>query len=150
MTKEHHREKEIAREMGDCVHFPGIQHAECRAGVNMRQLVGGPDFGWAARLPCLQMDAAKCEVTCPSRKFPTREEAEAELAEHDARMEKFLISMRAAKDHAKQLGLGRGNGGQGRLACPSGCGGELRYSVASVNGHMHAACSTKGCVSWME
>jgi len=64
--------------------------------------------------------------------------------------EKFMKSMRAAKDHAKQQGLGRGNGGRGEMPCPAGCGGILRYSVASVNGHMHAACTTAECVRWME
>lgn len=73
-----------------------------------------------------------------------------EAIAHAELVDKFMKAHRAAKDHAKQQGLGRGNGGQGRMPCPAGCGGELRYSVASVNGHMHAACSTKGCVSWME
>lgn len=78
--------------------------------------------------------------------LPAPEEAIA----HAERVGKFLKSHRAAKDHAKQGGLGRGNGGQGTMPCPAGCGGQLRYSVASVNGHMHARCSTEGCVSWME
>lgn len=39
--------------------------------------------------------------------------------------------------------------GQGKTACPI-CSGELRYSRAGYNGHVHAKCSTDGCVAWME
>jgi len=40
--------------------------------------------------------------------------------------------------------------GAGKLACPVCKTGELRYTRSSYNGHVHAACTTKGCVSWME
>lgn len=40
--------------------------------------------------------------------------------------------------------------GADSIECPTGCGGRLYYRVASVNGHMHAKCDTKGCVQWME
>jgi hypothetical protein len=150
MTKEQRREKQIEKEMGDCVHFTGVYNTLCKAGVNVRQLVGGSDFGWATRLPCLAMDEKGCEVTCSSRKFTTREEAEATLKAQDESFVKVSKCLKAAHEHAKDAGLGQGSGGRGELPCPAECGGTLRYSVAAVNGHMHAACSTKGCVSWME
>lgn len=31
---------------------PGMRRRPCGAGVDMRALVGGPDHGWLARLPC--------------------------------------------------------------------------------------------------
>ena len=37
----------------------------------------------------------------------------------------------------------------GKLKCPVCETGTLQYSRAS-NGHVHAGCSTKGCVNWME
>lgn len=39
----------------------------------------------------------------------------------------------------------------GVIDCPI-CSGKktLRFSRASVNGHIHAACTTDNCVSWME
>jgi hypothetical protein len=40
--------------------------------------------------------------------------------------------------------------GQGSIKCPICNLGELRYSRASYNGHVHARCSNKTCVSWME
>jgi hypothetical protein len=61
-----------------------------------------------------------------------------------------LGAMLAAKEHAKAQGFKQGNGGTGEMPCPTNCGGTLRYSVANVNGHMHAVCSTKDCVRWME
>lgn len=76
--------------------------------------------------------------------------APAEAIAHAEEFGKFMKAHRAAKDHAKAAGLGRGNGGQGEMPCPTGCGGTLRYTVANVNGHMWAACSTKSCVRWME
>jgi ribosomal protein S27E len=64
---------------------------------------------------------------------------------------KFLIAaLGAAKDDAKAHGLGRGHGGTGSVKCPSCENGTIRYSVAGVNGHMHACRTTKGCVAWME
>lgn len=70
--------------------------------------------------------------------------------EQEARMEKFILCVNATHKDAKGKGLKKGNGGQSELPCPSGCGGTLRYSVASVNGHIWGSCTTKGCVSWME
>jgi hypothetical protein len=38
----------------------------------------------------------------------------------------------------------------GAVTCPVCKSGTLRFSRAGSNGHIHAACSTKGCVAWME
>lgn len=40
--------------------------------------------------------------------------------------------------------------GSGEMVCPVCQTGRLRYSRANYNGHVHAACSTTGCVRWME
>lgn len=40
--------------------------------------------------------------------------------------------------------------GSGKMLCPICNKGELYYSRASYNGHVHARCSTENCVSWME
>ncbi|MDH5297883.1 MAG: hypothetical protein OEV91_02590 [Desulfobulbaceae bacterium] len=34
--------------------------------------------------------------------------------------------------------------------CPCCETGKLFYSISSYNGHIHAACDTGKCVSWME
>ena len=40
--------------------------------------------------------------------------------------------------------------GAGVMECPVCKTGKLRYSRAGYNGHVHARCSTDGCVAWME
>lgn len=45
----------------------------------------------------------------------------------------------------------KGVGKAGKTDCPICKGKEtLQYSRAGYNGHIHAHCSTKDCVSWME
>jgi hypothetical protein len=36
------------------------------------------------------------------------------------------------------------------MKCPICRTGELKYSRSTYNGHVHAICSTDGCVAWME
>lgn len=38
----------------------------------------------------------------------------------------------------------------GALQCPVCNNGLLRFSVARSNGHVHASCTTRLCVSWIE
>ena len=40
--------------------------------------------------------------------------------------------------------------GSGEIPCPICKAGTLRYSRSAYNGHVHASCSTEGCVRWME
>ena len=40
--------------------------------------------------------------------------------------------------------------GAGKMECPVCKTGTLKYSRAGYNGHVHARCSTDGCVAWME
>lgn len=40
--------------------------------------------------------------------------------------------------------------GSGEIDCPICKSGKLRYSRATYNGHVHAACSNEQCVRWME
>ena len=40
--------------------------------------------------------------------------------------------------------------GMGEIPCPVCNTGKLRYLRASYNGHVHAECSIKSCVSWVE
>jgi hypothetical protein len=50
---------------------------------------------------------------------------------------------------ARQAILDTGHGA-GEIACPVCNSGRLRFSVARSNGHVHASCTTRLCVSWME
>ena len=64
-------------------------------------------------------------------------------------LDAFLEAEAAAHAHAKARGLGRGNGGAGEMECPV-CQGTLKYTVESAHGLMWGACSTVGCISWMD
>ncbi len=72
------------------------------------------------------------------------------MAITNAKIQDFARAYRAAKKDAAEHGYGRGCSGKGSIPCPICKTGRLAYQVASLNGHMHAACTTKGCVSWME
>ncbi len=144
------KEKHILQIMRTCVHFTGIQHDACKAGVNYHEQFGSGE-GCFANIACTQAYPRQDFLMkpCPSVKYPSREEAEAEEAEREAQTKRSISAMHAAHADAKSKGYGEGHGGSDSLKCPLCPDGMLCYSVASYNGHMHAGC-TNGCVSWME
>lgn len=137
-------EHRIAWHMSMCVHFTGIQHVSCKADVNYRTLVGGDDLGWATRLPCTEFDNTKA-VACSQCRRHTREEAEAIVKRSEESFARLSLCLKAIREkHGKARGL------VGEMPCPTNCGGTLRYSIAGYNGHVHGACSTPSCASWMQ
>lgn len=142
------RERRITSKMNRCVHFTGTRDEACEAGVNYRQLVGGDDFGWGTRLPCLTDTFTPKngdKVSCGQCRMTTREEAEAEVEESDASFRRISACLKAITEkHGKSRGL------QDSMPCPNNCGGTLHYSIAGYNGHIHGRCSTQGCASWMQ
>jgi hypothetical protein len=108
---------------------------------------------------------------CSKCLFPTPEEIKAHADEATGHI-KNMISARAAivdelerrnKDGDVAVKLNRASqseyddggptnyvSGAGIIGCPICKTGKLRYSRAAYNGHVHARCSTDGCVSWME
>lgn len=68
----------------------------------------------------------------------------------DAATSKALAAFVAVAEDAKKKGFKAGHGGNSNCACPVCADGTIRYSVASVNGHIWASCSTDGCVRWMQ
>jgi hypothetical protein len=70
-----------------------------------------------------------------------------------AGMKEVIEAMGAAHADADAKGLGKEpkrKGGVSTMKCPVCADGTLRYSVAGLNGHMWAGCTTKDCVRWME
>lgn len=129
-----------------CKHFNGTVNECCRADVNYRQLVGGPDYGWARRLPCMSKYAGPDAVTCAKREEPTAEEtaeSEAEMKEHMNRFMKVQQLIIAMKKEFK------GRSGQAIKTCPV-CAGNLHMTIAGYNGHVHGRCETANCLAWME
>ncbi len=83
-------ERRVEREMNHCVHFTGVQHGECSAGVNYYELLGS-GVGCFAHMPCLADDAAT--VVCDKRQFPTEDEARAEVEAYDKAIQDFLFNL---------------------------------------------------------
>jgi hypothetical protein len=127
-----------------CKHYSGNVYCRgpCDAGVNVRERVGGPDDGWLMRSPCFPEHAEKA-FACKDFALPTKEELEAEKREQRASLE------RIARARAAILEAGAKPRSAGQLPCPVCERGTLSWSMAS-NGHVHARCTTAGCVSWME
>lgn len=124
-----------------CKHFTGYQNGKCKLGINYRELVGGPDLGWAARLPCTGLSPIKKEPVskCEKREEPTAAELASEALERKVHIEQTTAAIRAIRE-TKQS--------QGTVPCPR-CEGKLGFSVAKSNGHIWGKCETKGCLSWM-
>ena len=148
MKHETLRDKLIREKQVDCRHFNGIQNKTCEAGVNYDVLTEDGKYV----LPCkknfiaINRDPALCE----SFQTRTPEEATAYADRRLALMNRTLDACEAAHADAATKGLRKGHGGVSSMPCPTKCGGILSYSVAGINGHMHARCETKDCVSWME
>jgi hypothetical protein len=125
---------------GSCRHFNGVQNKTCSAGVAYESIRDGDGqrASFATR-PCF---AGEGRIPCNLRSFKTGEEVEAEIAETDHLLAK-VSGARAAIVASGQP--------HGAIACPvCGTPDALRFSVSPYNGHVHAACATAGCVSWME
>lgn len=69
---------------GCCKHYIGYHKGRCKLGIDYRELVGGPDFGWAVRLPCLKTALSKPGPECGRREEPTDAEIVEWLQEMDA------------------------------------------------------------------
>lgn len=123
-----------------CVHFNGMQNDKCKAGIAYNTF-------WPGKLPCLGIGPDT--QVCNSCRFPTPDEVQTEITELTTRYSKIQSAFDAVSVSAQSMGYRKGSGGQGSIECPI-CKGELRYSVAGCNGHIHAKCMTTGCVYWMQ
>lgn len=75
-----------------CVHFRGIQHQTCAAGIVMYDLDPDPQpnqFGVAKRIPCLKDNTTT--AVCASCHYPTPDE----VAAHEVKMNTAMARMAA-------------------------------------------------------
>ncbi len=153
-----------------CRHFNGVQRGCCLAGVNYSEIEK------VGLLPCLPhhnlATGGRPVFQCALYETYTADELakqEAEIARH---INGFAVSRKAivadlnrrhksgdsavtAKachdDDFSETGCRSAYvAGRGEIKCPVCERGTLRYSRAACNGHIHAACSTEGCMRWME
>lgn len=151
------------KRQGKCIHFNGVSNACCEAGVDYKKLAGWPEVGWTNRLPChtadyksgsgyslptVEAEQAKCEKFA----LPTAEEIAADekkIAEHFERMAKARAAIVAHLGGPWKKGM---PSRAGSIDCPC-CGiapAKLNFTRSGYNGHIHAACESQDCVSWME
>ncbi len=144
-----------------CRHFDGVNFTDpnkcCKAGVTMASVTIKHDpsisyryegekikYSWSWSIPC-NKSLNLGEATCDHSEFPTREEAERAEKEWEEYMERTMRARAAIVEATHgQVGL------SGKIECPICESGQLNYSIAKCNGHIHAACSTIDCVRWME
>ena len=130
-----------------CTHSVGLSSRDgapiiCQAGIDVRALVGGPDFGWLKRCPCSgrYTDA----VPCAQYQAPSAEEVAAELRAlqvHFVHMDNAYVLIRRQHQQDHQPA--------GTVECPA-CQQTLHYTVAACNGHIWGHCETDECLAWME
>lgn len=88
-------------------------------------------------LPCFTPGA------CPLFEARTAEEL-------DKQEQALLLRLERLGKAADAVDAAVKRGGDSPIPCPI-CGtGKLHFRVSKYNGHVHAACSTAGCVAWME
>lgn len=133
---------------GNCKHYRGTQEP-CGAGVNLREHVGGPDFGWASRLPCnasLREGSKGETVPCGLYEEPTPEE----IAQDERLMNEAIERLMATMPLCTTIKYAnQGKDATGETLCPV-CGKNLRWTHAGYNGHVAMKCETDDCVNFME
>lgn len=119
-----------------CHFFNGVQHDVCDAGVR---------YDSFSPVPCV-MFTAKWNLGegCELFRLSTPEEVEVEV---QRRLGQFSRAQKVMDEGLLPViqtdGKNKPNL-RGQIACPACKTGAIRYYTAG-NGHLHAACSTKGC-----
>lgn len=131
-------ELEAKRAMATCQHFNGVMNPTCSAGLA---------YPKGQALPCIAPFSPNLtQPRCPKYLATTLEQVEKQEAEYEKASKNVTLAREA---------IIKATGGKrrvsGNMPCPV-CNlqtGDLRYHVA-YNGHVHACCTTDGCVRWME
>jgi hypothetical protein len=95
---------------------PGGKY-NCLKGVDIRAHVGGADYGWLARTPCVVSSLTYDPVPCAQCEFPTDDEVAAERAEMDRALQVVLSGK--CPECGKDL-LRRASPSVTLTACPDG------------------------------
>lgn len=131
-----------------CNHYRGMHENDtCKAGVPYDKFKG---VAFDDR-PCFCRPGMAPNPGCDLVEMPTAEQLAAEREEINRRFEQMGIARQAIVASLGGPWRKGTPGGSGVIDCPV-CKApqSLRFSRAGYNGHVHAACSTEGCVNWME
>lgn len=130
-----------------CKHYNGREMFNgtqtCHSGINVREIVGGDDFGWMKRIPCIGTNDTK--ITCEKYQAKTAEEIQQEADELDAAVERMLMTTPLAKKLKEEYP----NGGNGIDTCPA-CNKRIQWRISSYNSHISMVCETDNCIKFME
>lgn len=137
-----------------CKHYRGREmmlgkDRKCGAGIDpVFSFCEGNTFGWVTRAPCFKSNVDA--PPCPSQVFATPEEARAEAEAFERYIDDFMTFVSTARGRILEIAQ-ETNASSGAIDCPK-CGtvNALRWTRARCNGHVHAQCSTKDCLGWME
>lgn len=128
---------------GWCIHYAYRRSGPqvCEAGVEYSTFRPG-------NFPCyLDKGIPKPDSdSCDKLRLPTSEEIAAHELWLSGRIGMLGTVMTAIALWRKAH---KGRNHAETVECPV-CKGNLYLSIAAYNGHVHGACETKGCVSWME
>lgn len=125
-----------------------FDHDTCLVGIEYKSLPHHGTKEFFDSCPCF---GPKGTGECPSKVYPTKEEMEAD----DKRISEMFARTAAARNAIVESLGGQWKPGQpgasGVIDCPV-CSGRktLQFSRSGYNGHIHARCTTDGCVGWME
>jgi len=136
----------IRKNKGKCRHWTGVLNKLCAVGVRYSDLLA------VGALPCYVHTLRRGERTapCAELKRMTHDEAIAKANRVIDSTARVLAASAKVCEDADGRGLGEGHGGEGKIACPCCEVGMIRYSVAGVNGHIMARCSTVDCVRFIQ
>lgn len=153
----------VDRQAPSCKHFTDLQSGKCALGITYESVrkdhepieyahhpaAKPPYYKHSRSFPCMGKYNLGGAV-CDKLELPTSEEIAAEEAEYKRLSENTRTAREAI---VKFLGgpWKKGKGGaSGEITCPVCESGTLKFSRSGYNGHIHATCTTDGCVAWME
>lgn len=147
------RESHIEFDRNYCTHYapkPGMSRDDyCSLGCDAsKRMKDARDAGEPNMTPCIGGHAAANVLAlCPKWERRSIEHAEQRADDIEKMMQRMTVVMPFVnkwRTHPKPE-----KSRQEIVECPQ-CKGKLHLSQSSYNGHVHAHCETKGCVSWME
>lgn len=136
----------MSRHSEFCKHYRAMsEHKTCEKGVAYDDFKG---LKFDQR-PCFERNGV-APPGCALAEFQTPEERADREREINARLAQIGTARKAIVDHLGGPWKRGMAGSAGEIKCPVCEGGTLRFSRAGYNGHIHAGCSTNGCVRWIE
>lgn len=140
------RERPTLEEMvaSKCIHFNGLMHKTCNAGIEYDTLDRDDRRVFRVALPCIHRpEVPQCK--CAKFQLPTPEEVQAKLKAYEESKQKVAQGLQAVQHLRK---IHEGENWSGFIECPV-CKHKLWVRHAS-NGHIWAKCETPDCIAWME